>query len=174
MNITIRQEKEADYPFVHEVNNLAFGQDSEANLVDALRKNTEAFIPELSIVATIDDEVVGHILFTRIRIIDDNHNEFGSLALAPMAVNPAYQKKGIGGRLIKSGLEKARQLNFRSIIVVGHEQYYPKFGFIPAGQWNIKAPFDVPANAFMAIELIPHGLKGVKGMVKYPIEFDGV
>jgi predicted N-acetyltransferase YhbS len=172
MNLTIRQEKETDYPSVHEVNKLAFGQDTEANLVDALRKNQEVFIPELSIVAIIDDEVVGHILFTRIWIIDDNHEEFESLALAPMAVIPTFQKKGIGGRLIKSGLERAKELNFRSVIVVGHEQYYPKFGFVPADKWNIRAPFDVPANAFMGLELPPGGLKGISGTVRYSREFE--
>jgi predicted N-acetyltransferase YhbS len=172
MNLQIRQENETDFPYVNEVNKIAFGQDTEANLVDALRKNEEVFIPELSLVATLDNEVVGHILFTRIKIIDDNHEVFESLALAPMAVKPAIQKRGIGGQLIKAGLAKAKVLGHKSVIVVGHEHYYPKFGFTPAGYWNIKAPFEVPANVFMGLELILDGLKGVKGTVKYPKEFE--
>jgi putative acetyltransferase len=173
MNVEIRPESEDDYKATYEVNTLAFEQENEARLVDLLR-NSEAFIPELSLVATIDNQVVGHILFTRIKIIDENLNEFDSLALAPMAVRPGFQNQGIGGRLIRKGLETAAELNFRSIIVLGHEHYYPKFGFAAADQWNIKAPFDVPRAAFMGIELVKGGLKNVRGTVKYPKEFERV
>lgn len=169
--ILVRQEKEADFSFVHEVNRLAFGQDDEADLVDSLRKNKDVFIPELSIVAVTDSEIVGHILFTRIKIINDRGSAHDSLALAPMAVNPRFQRRGIGKQLVKSGLEKAIKLGFSSVIVLGHEDYYPTFGFKPAHEWNIKAPFDVPENVFMGIELIPGALKGVEGFVKYPKEF---
>lgn len=91
-----------------------------------------------------------------------------------MAVRPQFQEKGIGGQLINEGFKTARGLKFKSIIVLGHEHYYPKFGFEPAGKWNIKAPFDVPSNAFMAIELEQDGLKNISGTVIYPKEFEGV
>ncbi len=172
MNIIIKQESPANFSTVYEINKIAFGQDGEAKLVDALRKNQEVFIPELSIVAIIDNKVVGHILFTSIRIIDDNQNEFGSLALAPMAVKPQFQRQGIGGKLIRQGLFKATELGYKSVIVLGHEHYYPKFGFKTASNWNIEAPFDVHENVFMAIELVPDGLKGITGTVKYPKEFE--
>jgi predicted N-acetyltransferase YhbS len=123
-------------------------------------------------VATIENKIVGHILFSRIVIIDNNQNEFESLALAPIAVRPEYQKKGIGGQLIKSGIDKARELKFKSIIVLGHEHYYPKFGFVPTVKWKIIAPFDVSPNVFMGLELVIDGLKNVSGTVKYPKEFD--
>lgn len=170
--ITIRQEAPEDYKEVFEVNRLAFGQDNEAKLVDALRKNPTVFVPELSIVAVQGDRVVGHILFTRIAIVGQQEHE--SLALAPMAVLPQHQRTGIGSLLVRKGLEAARAADFRSVIVLGHEHYYPKFGFAPAERWHVKAPFEVPSAAFMAIELVPDGLKGASGTVRYPKEFEGV
>jgi len=172
MNVVIRQELAIDFSTIYELNKAAFGQDNEAKLVDALR-SSKSFIPDLSIVATIDNKIVGHILFTKIKIKDLN-KEFDSLALAPMAVSPELQKLGIGGQLIKHGLLKATELGYKSVFVLGHEHYYPKFGFTPADKWNIKAPFDVPTNVFMGIELVENGLQKVKGTVQYPKEFDTV
>lgn len=173
MNLTIRQESKADYKKIYELNLLAFEEKEEAVLVDLLRENNE-FIPQLSLVALLNNEIVGHILFTIIKIIDDNENEHESLALAPMAVLPKYQKKGIGGKLINNGLSIATNLNFKSVIVLGHEHYYPKFGFVPTSKWNIKPPFEVPTNAFMGIELVNNSLDNVSGIVKYPKEFEEV
>ena len=173
MEIEIRKEAESDFSDVYQLNKAAFGQDSEPKLVDLLRK-TNAFIPELSLVATSENKVVGHILFTKIKIKDDNGNEFDSLALAPMAVRPDLQKKGIGGQLIRYGINKAKELGHKSVIVLGHEQYYPKFGFVPTEKWEIKAPFFVPTNVFMGIELVENGFAGVTGTVKYPKEFETV
>lgn len=172
--IIIRQETKDDFIEVFELNHSAFGQDNEANLVDALRRNPTVFVPELSIVATDNNKIIGHILFTKINIKDNDGNMNDSLGLAPMAVKPEMQKKGIGGKLIKKGLEVAKELGFKSVIVLGHENYYPKFGFEPAGKWNIKAPFDVPSNVFMAIELDNDGLKNISGTVIYPKEFETV
>lgn len=169
----IRQEVPVDIKAVFQVNSLAFKQDAEALLVDALR-NSAAFIPGLSLVAVLGNELVGHILFTRIKIVNDHHTEAESLALAPMAVKPGFQNQGIGAALIRSGLKKAAELGHRSVIVLGHEHYYPKFGFVPAGKWNIRAPFEVPESAFMAIELVENGLKGISGVVRYAKEFDQV
>ncbi len=174
LQITLRQETPEDYEEIFELNRIAFGQDNEANLVEALRENPAVFIPELSIVAALNNKITGHILFTRISVKDESGALHESLGLAPMAVRPEFQKKGIGGRLIRKGLEAAKELGFKSVIVLGHEHYYPKFGFEPAGKWNIKAPFEVSDNAFMAIELVNDGLKNVSGTVIYPKEFDGI
>jgi predicted N-acetyltransferase YhbS len=172
--ITIRQETKDDFKEVFDVNHIAFGQDNEAKLVDALRNNQTAFVPELSIVATDNNKIVGHILFTKINIKDDKGNLNESLGLAPMAVRPELQKSGIGEQLIRKGFEVAKELGFKSVIVLGHEHYYPKFGFQPAEKWKIKAPFDVLSNVFMAIELATEGLKNISGTVVYPKEFETV
>ena len=173
MEITIRKETPNDYSDVYAINKKAFEEEEEAKLVEMLRQSS-AFVPELSLVATIDNNVVGHILFTKIKIVDKDKNEYESLALAPMAVKPELQKSGIGGKLIKKGLDKARELNFKSVIVLGHDKYYPKFGFEPTTKWKITSPYDVPENVFMGLELVEGGLKNVNGMVKYAKEFDEV
>lgn len=169
---TIRQEQPEDFQAVYQINKQAFGQEAEAKLVDALRQS-DAFVPELSLVAELDDQLVGHILFTKIKIVNgDKAHE--SLALAPMAVSEAYQKQSIGGQLIREGLKRAAALGFGSVIVLGHEHYYPKFGFEPASKWGIKAPFDVPNEVFMVIELQPNALENVSRTVQYSKEFDSV
>jgi putative acetyltransferase len=168
--IAIREEQAADHAAVHRLHQAAFGQDDEANLVDALRQS-DAFIPALSLVALMDDGVVGHILFTRVRIRSASGAEAESLALAPVAVLPAHQRRGIGGQLIRAGLAMARRLGHASCIVLGHKDYYPRFGFRPASAWGIKAPFDVSDEVFLAMELVPYGLRDVSGVVVYPGAF---
>lgn len=172
MEVFLRQEINSDFPEVYDLNLLAFGEKTEANLVNALRKNQDAFIPKLSIVATKENKIVGHILFTKIKIKNNFGGTHNSLALAPMAVLPEHQKQGIGGQLITKGFTIAKNLNYKSIIVLGHENYYPKFGFRPAKKWNIKSPFKVPSNVFMALELEKDGLKNISGTVIYAKEFN--
>jgi len=173
MGVEIRKEVASDFPDVYELNKASFGQESEPKLVELLRKSN-AFIPELSLVATRNNDIVGYILFTKIKIKEDNGKEFESLALAPMAVRPDLQKQGIGGKLIRYGLNKATELGYKSVIVLGHEHYYPKFGFVSTERWKIKAPFDVPTDAFMGIELVENGLTDETGTVQYPKEFEMV
>lgn len=173
MNLLIRAERKEDHAAVKAVIREAFGQPDEADLVHRLRKRKD-FLPDLSLVAVEDQRVVGHILFSRIAIVADDGFEWPSLALAPVCVHPDRQRKGIGGRLIREGLKRAREAGHPSVILVGHADYYPRFGFRPAATWKIEAPFDVPADAFMAMELYPHALKGVHGTVRYPEEFNEV
>lgn len=171
MNAGIRQETGRDFAAVFEVNKQAFGRVDEAELVDLLRNNKTAFIPDLSLVAVLNRQIIGHILFTNITIRNDSGEHHESLALAPMAVFPDRQKKGIGSALVRSGLHRAAEPGYRSVTVLGHEHYYPKFGFVPAWKWNITCPCDVPAGLFMALELVTGGLTGVSGIVQYPSEF---
>lgn len=171
MSTTIRTEEKNDNEQIYDVNKLAFQQEDESKLIEKIRKGKN-FIPELSIVAEIDNRIVGHILFSKIKIIGDSGYE--SLALAPMAVIPEFQRRGIGSDLIKNGLDKAKKLGFDSIIVLGHKEYYPKFGFQRASKWGIKCPFEVLDEVFMAIELTEKALEGKAGIVEYPDEFNEV
>ncbi|WP_287585564.1 N-acetyltransferase [Candidatus Borrarchaeum sp.] len=168
MSITIRQEVKEDYKRVYEINKMAFGREVESKLIEKIRKGPN-FVPELSQVAEKDNEIVGHILFSKIKIVGEL--EYQTLILAPLAVIPEMQKQGIGGKLIKHGIEKAIELRFDSIIVVGHKNYYPKFGFQNASKWGIKCPFEVPDGAFMAIELTENALENKAGVVQFPEEF---
>ena len=170
MKINIRHETINDYRAIRHVNDLAFGQPNEGLLVEKLRLNSD-FIDKLSIVADFDDRIIGHILFFPIKV-KDNIKFHTSLALAPMSVIPEFQNKGVGGQLITRGIEIALELGFKSVIVLGHKDYYPRFGFVPAGKWRIKAPFDLPEGVFMAMELEEGGLSDVSGVVEYPREIE--
>jgi len=167
--LKIRPEKEEDFAKITEVNDLAFEQKNEGILVERLRK-TGRFISELSLVAELEGKIVGHILFypVTIRSVD---SEFLSLSLGPMAVVPELQSLGIGSQLVSEGFQAAKRLGHRSVIVLGHPDYYPRFGFKPASRWNIKVPFDAPDEAFMALELVKDELSGKSGTVEYPEEF---
>jgi len=168
MEIRIRQEVKEDHKRVYEITKMAFDQENESKLIEKIRSGPN-FIPELSLVAEKDNEIVGHILFSKIKIVGES--EYETLMLAPIAVIPELQKQGIGGKLIKNGIEKAIELGFDSIIVVGHKDYYPKFGFQKASKWGIKCPFEVPDGAFMAIELTENALENKAGVVQFPEEF---
>ncbi|MGW6385149.1 GNAT family N-acetyltransferase, partial [Peribacillus butanolivorans] len=145
-----------------------FSDKKEHELVYRIRKS-DAFIPYLSLVA-VNKEIVGHILLSKIKI--NNDNQFAeSLALAPVSVLPAYQNKGIGRLLTLEALKKAKELEYNSVVVLGHPEYYPKFGFEKASLWGIKAPFEVPEEAFMALELQANALYNISGVVEYPSAF---
>ena len=170
----IRQEKEADYHSVFHLIRDAFQNEihsdrSEHYLVERLR-NSKNFIPELSIVAELDNEIIGYILLTRIKI-KNNKNHWNSLALAPVAVLPKLHHQGIGAKLINYAHQKAKELNFNSIVVLGHPTYYPKFGYKMLNQFSIKLPFDAPQENCMAVELTKDSLKDVNGTVEYDKAF---
>lgn len=169
---TIRPETEKDRQAVYEVNAQAFGQEDESKLIDALRR-TDAFIPELSLVAERGGRVIGHILFSKVKIMTEG-GEVPALSLAPMAVRPEHQNQGIGSALVRRGLEESRRLGHRIVAVLGHPDYYPRFGFTIADEHGIRPPWDVPREAFMVYELVPGALSGVTGVVDYPREFPGV
>lgn len=173
MKITIRPEEAADQSAIYALHAAAFGQENESRLVDLLRKSTH-YIPELSIVGELSGDIIGHVLFTKLKIVGAGGQAFDTLALAPISVLPVLQYSGVGGQLIRYGLDAARQLGYGSVIVLGHEHYYPKFGFSPASAWGITTAYEVPGENFMAMELEPGALKGVSGRVVYPPEFEQV
>jgi len=172
MNIKIRSEVAGDYDAITSINEEAFKQKQEGNLIINLRKRSE-FLPDLSLVAEINNKPVGHILFSPVSIISGDKS-FGTLSLAPMAVLPEFQKMGVGGALIMHGLKKAQSLGYKSVVVLGHPDYYPRFGFRRASQWKIRATFDAPDEALMAIELEPGSLNFGGGIIEYPKEFSDV
>ncbi len=174
MNLNIKKEEAKDFEAVFQLiesafRNVEYSDHREQFLVERLRKS-QAFIPQLSLVAKIDDRIAGHILITKINI-NNQVDIFPSLALAPVSVDPDYQGRGIGGKLIRRSHEIAKDLGYTSIVLLGHENYYPRFGYERADKYGIELPFDVPPENCMAIELIVGGLKGVSGMVEYPEEF---
>ncbi|MEL6718607.1 MAG: N-acetyltransferase [Bacteroidota bacterium] len=174
MNIKIRQEKEKDHQIVENLIATAFevveiSDHKEHFLVHRLRKS-DAFVAELSLVAETNNQIVGHILFTKI-LIQNNTDNFESLALAPVSVLPEFQGKGIGGLLIRKGHEIAKSLGFESVVLLGHAEYYPKFGYKRASSFGISLPFEVPDENCMAIELVENALDEVNGIVQYPKAF---
>lgn len=176
MNIIIRQERIEDYAMTEKVVEAAFkgmemSDEKEHELVGRIRKN-DSFIPELSLVAIHEDtnEIVGHILLSKMKIVNQEH-AVESLALAPVSVLPDHQKEGVGKRLMQEAINRAKELGYKSVLVMGHPEYYPKFGFKRASFWDIKAPFEVPDEAFMALELEQHALDNVSGVVEYPSVF---
>lgn len=174
MNITIKQETSSDYRVVESLIKSAFEHaeytdHDEHNLVARLRRS-DAFIPELSLLAVLENDIVGHILFTKI-MIHNGKEKYPSLALAPVAVLPNYQREGIGSKLILEGINRAKSFGFESVIVLGHADYYPRFGFVPASKYKISAPFEVPNEAFMALELKSQALDHITGTVEYAKEF---
>ena len=175
MKINIRQEQPTDYEAVFNLIEKAFANEQSSDhrehfLVERLRKS-EDFVPELSLVAEVEGDVVGHILLTKI-LVKNEQQPSESLALAPVAVHPKFQRNGIGGALIRQAHERAKEMSFRSIILLGHEDYYPRFGYKRADEFGIKLPFDVPKENCLAIELTKDGLDGVAGTVEYPKEFN--
>jgi predicted N-acetyltransferase YhbS len=169
MDVSIREERKNDYDIIKKINDLAFGQKNEGKMVEELRK-TSVFNSKLSLVSEINDNIVGHILFYPVKIKNRKEDSI-VLSLAPMAVHPDYQNKGIGIKLVMRGIMVARQSGFNAVIVVGHPKYYPRFGFKPASIWGIQVPFEVPDEAFLALELKENSLKNCNGTVDYPKEY---
>jgi len=174
MNLIIRQEEQKDHPSVFSLIKEAFKNDevsdhNEQLIVEALRKS-KLFIPEFSLVAEINNKIAGHILLTKISIKNGNQ-QFISLALAPVSIAPNFQNQGIGSELIQKAHEIAKNAGYKSIVVLGHKDYYPKFGYQQAHKFGIDFPFEVPNENCMVLELIKNGLQGVTGLVEYPTAF---
>lgn len=162
----IREEIATDIPAIRSVNQQAFGQDYEGRIVDALRANGAAL---LSLVATVDDQVVGHIMYSPATV-----GEISGAGLGPMAVLPEYQRKGVGSRLIEAGTRKLMESGCPFVVVVGHPEFYPRFGFQPASNLGIRCEWNVPDNVFMVLVLDSLKMAGISGMTKYRDEFSTV
>lgn len=161
--ITIRDEQPGDVAAIREVNRLAFSQDDEGRIVDALRANGAATV---SLVATDGDVVVGHIMFSPLFV-----GAAQGAGLGPMAVTPSHQRQGIGSRLVEAGVERLRSSGCPFIVVIGHPEFYPRFGFQPAASYGLTCEWDVPAEVFMVTVLNPAVRDHLHGMAQYRSEF---
>ena len=170
--IVIRPEKPEDFDIIYEINRRAFNGEIEARLIDKIRKS-DNFIPELSLVALKDNKIVGHILFSKVKIKSKNREKI-VLALAPMAVLPEFQNQGIGHLLVNRGLEISKGLCYYIVVLVGHPDYYPRFGFTPARAKGLEISFKmpIPDEAFMVCELEKNALERIKGIVELPPYFE--
>lgn len=163
----IRTENLEDVEAVRNVNIAAFGRENEANLVDKLRGSASTF----SFVAVQSDRIVGHLLFSLVAVEGKCSRNLSILGLAPVAVLPNYQRQGIGTLLIRQGLKECARSGFQAVVVLGHPDFYPRFGFIPASRKSLGCEYDVPDEAFMVLELESGALQDCSGTVKYRSEF---
>ena len=170
MKMTIRPEKPTDIESIHYVNEQAFGGKTEAEIVDKLRARKATTI---SLVAVDEKKIVGHIMFSQVKIEPEDAG-FKALGLAPMAVLPQYQRKGVGSRLMGAGLEACSERGYGAVFVVGHPEYYPRFGFVPAKAQGFDCEFEVPNEAWMVRELWEGVLAGRRGRVFFQPEFKEV
>ena len=170
-NVVIRCEYADDRTAIRAVNESAFGRIDEANLVDNLRNEAAvllSLVAEMKTVAGINNQIIGHIVFSRMWI-DTAGSPIDAVALAPIAVLPEHQRRGIGGNLIRAGLNRLRERGEQIVLVLGHPDYYTRFGFSTGDARALASPF--PPEAFMAIELGPKALDGICGRVRYPAAF---
>ena len=163
MMIEIRPEQASDALAIRELNGLAFGQELEGQIVDALR--TSGAI-SLSLVAIVENQIVGHILYSPVQI-----GELAGVGLGPLAVVPSHQRQGIGSQLIAAGNQRVNEAGCPFIVVMGHADYYPRFGFAPASQRRITCEWDVPDDVFMILVFDEGKMRGVSGLAKYRPEF---
>ncbi|MEG3896584.1 MULTISPECIES: N-acetyltransferase [unclassified Microcoleus] len=163
----IRTENLEDAEAVRNVNIAAFGRENEANLVDRLRGMASTF----SFVAVQSDRIVGHLFFSPVVVEGKCSSNLSILGLAPVAVLPEYQRQGVGTLLIRQGLEECRRSGFQAVVVLGHPDFYSRFGFVPASSKSLKCEYDVPDEAFMVLELESGALQDCSGTVKYRSEF---
>jgi putative acetyltransferase len=168
--LTLRGETPEDIPAIHHIHTAAFGQANEADLVDALQQHNALTI---SLVAVKDGRLVGHIALSPVTITSSTAT-IEALGLAPMAVLPAYQRRGIGSQLVEAGLSACHNTPYDVVVVLGHPHYYLRFGFTPAKPLGIVWEHDVPEEVFMVHELREDALTQAKGVVKYRPEFDVV
>lgn len=166
MSVLIRNECDSDQSSIWKLNQLAFGGDDEANLVGAVRDG--GFVAA-SLVAELDDKIVGHILFSQVSILTEN-GAVDAVSLAPMAVLPKCQQQGIGSKLVNAGLKACREQGHKIAVVLGHPQFYPRFGFSADLALPLESPFG-GGEAWMAMELVPGALNAISGSVRYSPPF---
>ena len=167
--VFIRAEQPQDRPAIFQINAAAFPSDGEARLVDRLR--TQAG-PIISLVACEQERLLGHICFSRVRL--EPSTGLNLMGLAPMAVLPEAQNRGIGSALVRAGLEACRQQQQHAIFVLGHPEYYPRFGFTKASTLGITSTYEAPEEAFLVHTFEPGILSGARGVLHYHQAFEAL
>ncbi|MBW3557879.1 MAG: N-acetyltransferase [Actinobacteria bacterium] len=169
----VRPEIRADERAIDEVHRLAFAREDEAKLVAALRVG-DTYLPELSLVALRGGEVVGHVLVTLVDLSPrGGAPALPVLALAPLAVRPDSQGRGVGGALVETALRRAAVRAEPLVVVLGDRGYYSRFGFVPASTLGIAAPFAVADDA-LQVRRLPAFRSAAAGVIRYPPEFSGL
>ena len=174
MELQFRTEQPTDFTEVATLVEAAFAtephSDHQEQYLVARLRNSPAFIPDLSIIAQVGDRIVGHILLTK-AYIQNHEKRFPTLALAPVSVLPSVQGQGIGGKLIREAHRRAIDLEYTSVVLLGHADYYPRFGYVPASRYNIYFPFDAPDENCLIKALQADALEGISGQVIYAAAF---
>lgn len=168
--MTIRNEKPGDIDKIWHIHVKAFGTAVEADLVNTLR---DSGIPCISLVYEQNSQPVGHIMFTPVELTGDTSG-LKLMGLAPMAVIPRYQNSGIGSSLVEAGIERCKAEGYDAIAVLGHPEFYSRFGFVPSVEYRITSGYDVPPGVFMILELAENALVGKHGTIKYHNAFAGL
>lgn len=167
--ISIREEQPGDRTAIRNLTTLAFGGPYEAQIIDALRSACPGLV---SLVAVEDGYIVGHILFSPVTVKGTN-DIISGMGLGPMAVVPEYQRRGIGTNLVRHGIARLREDGCPFVVVLGHPDYYPRFGFVPASLYGLASQWEgVPDEAFMVIIIDEASMNGAHGVVRYRDEFD--
>lgn len=167
--IEIREEKAKDLHLIRSINEQAFGQPAEANVVDKLRETCPGL---LSLVAILDGQVAGHVLFSP-AVIDGHGSSVQGMGLAPLAVLPEFQNRGVGSELTRTGLRMLQEQGCPFVIVLGHADYYPRFGFEKASRYNLVSQWEgIPDEAFMILILNRVTMQGNSGVARYREEFN--
>lgn len=163
----LRNERPDDLEPIRAINRQAFKGEAEVHLIDQLRRDGDIV---LSLVALVNGEAVGHILFSELESLTHG-GSIKAVALAPMAVKPEFQEHGIGSALVERGLAICRELGYTVVVVLGHPDYYPRFGFSAEKAQALQSPYAMLGSAYMALDLVPGALDGVEGTVRYPEAF---
>ncbi len=167
--MVVRAEEKGDHAAVHALNVKAFESAAEAKLVDVLRERAS---PLISLVAEHEQKIIGHIMFSPVSLTGQASAKI--MGLAPMAVAPERQRSGVGSALVQAGLDHCKRLGFGAVVVLGHPEYYPRFGFAPSTRFGITSEYNAPEGAFMAIELHPGYPHGTPGTIRYHAAFAAV
>lgn len=165
----IRTETEKDFEVIDKIHDSAFGHDWESALIRRLRAR-EDYIKDFSLVAEIDGEVVGHVLFTHVTV-ESPVKSTPAVILAPLAVFKDYRGAGAGTALVAEGIKRARKAGYGLMLVYGHRFYEKKFGFTLAHEQGIFRPNPMPNAPVRMLPLTENGAEGVSGVIKYPVEF---